>query len=118
MGDKKPIISLNTIFVPTDRDDYTVVSEYVEKCVIHIKDNYNVTPYIYTRQNFWNDHVKETPEIVKECPLWIARWRDQEPSPAELSNGWNEWTIWHHSNQGSVPGITGNVDLDKMKVCS
>ncbi|TDG94777.1 glycoside hydrolase family 25 protein [Cardinium endosymbiont of Culicoides punctatus] len=113
---KNPIISLNLIFSKDDKDDYSLMAPVVEEFVIYLQHKHNITPYISTTQSFWNDNVKNTPEAVKKCPLWIARFRDQEPSPAELPNGWDKWTMWSYSDKGSVPGITGGVALNKMKV--
>ncbi|CCM10306.1 Lysozyme M1 [Cardinium endosymbiont cEper1 of Encarsia pergandiella] len=95
--------------------DYSLVSSVVEESVGYLKE-INITPFIYTRQNFWDQHVKTTPDIVKKCPLWIARYRSTPPSSNELPNGWQEWKIWQYSSTGSVPGIQGNVDLNKMQL--
>ncbi|WP_339044671.1 glycoside hydrolase family 25 protein [Cardinium endosymbiont of Tipula unca] len=113
----KPIISVNAIEA-SSKDNYELLGCFVKECVNCLKDDYGVTPYIYTSQDFWDEHVKSTPEIVRECPLWVAMWRVEEPSPKKLPNGWDKWTTWHYSDQGTVPGISGNVDLDKMKIDS
>lgn len=112
---RKPIISLNVIKVGS-KDRYELLGSFMEECVSCLKDDHGVTPYVYTNQSFWNTHVKNPSEIVKSCPLWIARWRAEEPSPEELPNGWDKWTMWSYSDKGSVPGIPGNVGLDKIKV--
>lgn len=114
---KKPIISLNAIRVGS-KDTYELLGSFMEECVTCLKDDHGVTPYVYTNRDFWNTYVEKTPEIVKDCTLWIARWKVEEPSLEALPNGWDKWTMWHYSDKGTVPGISGNVDLDKMKIAS
>lgn len=95
--------------------DYNLVRGVVEESVRYLK-NINITPYIYTRTSFWDKYVAETPDIVKECPLWIARWGEAPPQPYELPKGWHDWAIWQYADKGSVPGITGPVDLNRIKI--
>lgn len=52
--------------------------------------------------------------LTKECRdltnhnLWVAEYGIEMPRVTP----WMEWTFWQHSNTGSVPGISGNCDLD------
>jgi lysozyme len=43
-------------------------------------------------------------------PLWIAHYDVEVPTFAP----WKQWTIWQHTSSGSVPGISGFVDLDRF----
>lgn len=92
-----------------------VVSPMMEASVRYLKEKHNIIPYIYTRQNYWDEYVKNTPDIIKSCPLWIARYRLTPPTSKELPNGWREWKIWQHTEEGSVFGINGYVDENIMK---
>ncbi|WP_422389222.1 GH25 family lysozyme [Cardinium endosymbiont of Tipula unca] len=91
----------------TPLEAYKLVSSVTEACVTYLIEQ-GIMPFIYTRTNFWNKYVSETPEVVKRCPLWISKWSEIEPSLGELPNGWNKWTIWQYADKGSVPGIEGN----------
>ena len=93
---------------------YKLVSEVVEECVDIIHQEIGKYPYIYNRTSFWDKYVQKTPEIVKECPLWIARWRATPPSSAELPKGWTDFKVWQYSCHGRVEGIAGEVDLNKV----
>jgi len=42
-------------------------------------------------------------------PLWVASW--DVPAPT-LPAGWTTWALWQFTSTGTVPGITGDVDLD------
>lgn len=112
LADHKSIIALDV--EEHLRANYTTVQNVVMECVQLLKDK-NITPYIYTRTSFWDVHVPVTPDVIKQCPLWIARYRETAPSDAELPNGWKRWDIWQYSEKGTVAGIKGNVDLNKMK---
>ncbi|QWU13871.1 Lyzozyme M1 (1,4-beta-N-acetylmuramidase), GH25 family [Paenibacillus sophorae] len=41
--------------------------------------------------------------------LWIAKYSSQPPLNIQA---WDKWDIWQYTQTGTVPGITGNVDLD------
>lgn len=64
---------------------------------------------IYANLDWWNtrltSNVFENPSWHK----WIAQW-----APACTYNG--TYDIWQYSGHGSVPGISGEVDLDYMYV--
>ncbi|XP_054720356.1 lysozyme M1-like [Uloborus diversus] len=109
------ITTNNIIALDVEKEEGTadIVTNTLQNCVHYLK-NRNITPYIYTTQSFWNKYVPNTPEIIKACPLWIARWRDKEPSPSELPSGWKEWKIWQYSSTGRCVGIKGDVDLNRM----
>lgn len=65
-------------------------------------------PIVYTYPDFWNRGVGGA---VGTYPLWIATYgRDAPIVPA----GWSEWTFWQYSSTGRVPGIAGDVDLDRF----
>jgi len=42
-------------------------------------------------------------------PLWIA---DFTAKPPRVPGGWDEWVFWQTTDQGSVPGVRGKVDLN------
>ncbi|HLL75412.1 MAG TPA: GH25 family lysozyme [Pyrinomonadaceae bacterium] len=64
------------------------------------------TPIIYTAPAFWNENLNGS---FGRYPLWVAEYGVSSPKRV---NGWDGWTFWQHSESGSVPGISGSVDLD------
>ncbi|MDO4573340.1 MAG: LysM peptidoglycan-binding domain-containing protein, partial [Clostridia bacterium] len=45
-------------------------------------------------------------------PLWAADWGPEEP---DITSGvWDGWTGFQYSDDGSLPGIRGRVDLDRF----
>lgn len=68
-------------------------------------------PILYTDSDFGAD-VLSNPDFSR-YPLWVAEYSDQIsiiPSPWKKSG----WTIWQHSEKGQIPGIDGDVDLDRF----
>ena len=53
-------------------------------------------------------------EVVKLFPhLWLYRYTSaSDPGDTGL---WPTWDIWQHSSGGHVNGISGNIDMDRIK---
>jgi CubicO group peptidase (beta-lactamase class C family)/GH25 family lysozyme M1 (1,4-beta-N-acetylmuramidase) len=43
--------------------------------------------------------------------LWVANWGVSCPN---VPSGWSTWKFWQYTDMGSVPGISGAVDLDEF----
>ena len=75
-----------------------------------------VKPIIYTNRTFWSSAMADTDWFARNGyqVLWIAHWTTAT-APTLPAGGWggNGWTFWQHSGAGSVPGISGPVDLDR-----
>jgi GH25 family lysozyme M1 (1,4-beta-N-acetylmuramidase) len=63
---------------------------------------------IYTNRSWWNTCTGGSGEFAVTNPLWYA---EPDPDP-QLPNGWSRYTFWQYSQSGSVPGISGEVDLN------
>jgi lysozyme len=64
-------------------------------------------PVLYTDPSFW---ATLSTSQFGAYPLWIAEYGSL--SAPKLPTGWTAWTFWQHSETGTVPGISGTVDLD------
>lgn len=67
-------------------------------------------PGLYTRTSFITAHLDQTNQALAQYGLWLASWGlpSQPPAPAP----WPFIAIWQDSASGSLPGVTGPVDLD------
>ena len=74
-----------------------------------------VRPMIYTSPNFWSTYLGDTTMFADAGyrVLWVAHWGVDQPRVPASNWGGNGWTFWQYTSQGSVPGISGNVDLDR-----
>lgn len=68
--------------------------------------------FFYTYGDFWNSQLG-APEstVLGRCPLVLASYGSSFPT---LSNWPSGPAIWQYSESGHVPGIVGNVDLDRF----
>lgn len=78
-------------------------------------------PIIYTGKYFWQDNVGSS--AFSDYLLWHAQYPNacqppsNDPPPvcsgcANIADQWSEIAVWQYSSSGSVPGISGNVDLN------
>lgn len=66
-------------------------------------------PLLYTNPSTIVEHSLFGYPALAEYGLWLANYRETMPSaPAP----WERIAFWQHSSSGSVPGISGDVDLD------
>lgn len=63
---------------------------------------------IYSYSPFFNENLPSNHNLGN-IRLWIA---DYNP-PLILPKGWNKAWLWQYTQTGKIPGITGNVDLNK-----
>jgi GH25 family lysozyme M1 (1,4-beta-N-acetylmuramidase) len=64
-------------------------------------------PIVYTGKYFWNDNVQSSAFAAN--PLWLAAYVSGCP---DTPRPWTKWTFWQFTDSGSVPGISGNVDVN------
>jgi GH25 family lysozyme M1 (1,4-beta-N-acetylmuramidase) len=64
-------------------------------------------PIIYSTADWWDTCTGGSTAFGAD-PLWIAGYTSGSPP---MPAGWGNWTFWQYTSRGSVPGITGHVDL-------
>ncbi|MGF9741572.1 GH25 family lysozyme [Priestia megaterium] len=73
--------------------------------------------FINDQRNKFNDGTTARGNILKDMKLWVAAYEDQYPAAygngVADTGGWTKWTINQYSQQGTITGITGAVDLDR-----
>jgi GH25 family lysozyme M1 (1,4-beta-N-acetylmuramidase) len=105
----RPVLDIE---LPLDRNlSQSFMSQWVVKWATTVKAGLGVDPIIYTYTSF---AATELNSSVTPYPLWIANYNSTPPSlpPASAYLPWSSWEFWQYSSTGSVPGISGNVDLD------
>ncbi|MEL7116886.1 MAG: GH25 family lysozyme [Pseudomonadota bacterium] len=103
-GDLPPTVDIETESAGAESDANLIKD--LHTFLDLLKQNYGADPFIYTGPGFWNAHFDDS---FSGYPLWVAEYGVSQPKPV---TGWTYWTIWQHSQTGSVPGVAGNVDLD------
>jgi lysozyme len=88
---------------------------WVGEWVAKVRAKTGVSPMIYSSPSFWRDRLGDTNRFARGgVRLWVAHWNVAKPDvPAGNWSG-HGWTFWQHSDCGSVKGITGCVDEDRL----
>lgn len=72
-----------------------------------VKRHYGVWPVIYSYVKFYNQYLAPR---FNSFHLFLARYDGMEP----VIEGQGQHNIWQHTNQGTIFGIKGKVDLDSF----
>ena len=86
----------------------TDMQTWMQACVNQIKTMTHRPPMIYCSPSFWNSAMP-TGASNMGCPLWIAHWFVSSPT---VPSSWSTYAFWQYNDNGSVSGISGNVDSD------
>jgi lysozyme len=101
-----PAIDVET----TDNEPAATVVANLQIVINDLESAFHTAPVIYASPDWWDSWIGSS-NFVGD-PLWVADWNSGPPSlPA---NGWggNGYQTWQYTSNGSVPGISGAVDLD------
>lgn len=78
-----------------------------------------VKPMIYATPSFWRNAMGDSRWFADNgYRLWVAHWGVTSPSVPGSNWGGRSWTAWQYTNQGTVPGISGRVDLNRLRISS
>jgi lysozyme len=106
-GDLVPTIDVET----TDGEPQSVVVANLRTMVNAVSAAIGSLPAIYCSPSWWNGNINSAAFTLD--PLWVANWFVSQPSVPENNWGGTGWQVWQYSDAGSVPGISGAVDLDQ-----
>jgi len=74
-------------------------------------------PILYTGYYFWQDEVGNPTDIGANYRLWLPSYPANPESTTFrplVPAGWSTWTFWQYRSDGRVPGISGNVDMNRF----
>jgi len=112
-GDLVPVLDLEV----SNGLDSASLATWAQTWLSQVSAATGVRPIIYTNPNFWTTSMADTDWFARNgySVLWIANWTTA-PQPAVPAGNWggNGWTFWQLSSTGTVPGISGAVDLDRF----
>ena len=69
-----------------------------------VEDRYHVKPIIYTYYKFKEKYLSAP--VFDDYPYWIAHYYVEKIAYK------GSWKFWQHTDTGTLPGITGRVDLN------
>jgi lysozyme len=113
-GDLIPVLDLEV----SNGLDPASLTAWAQTWLAQVAATTGVRPIIYTNPTFWSSSMADTDWFARNGypVLWIAHWTSAN-APTVPAGGWggSGWTFWQHSGTGTVPGISGFVDLDRFK---
>ena len=93
------------------------LQEWVKAYLARIYERTGAHGMIYASPTFWKNAMGDTTWFASNGyrMVWVAHWTSG-PAPTIPAQNWggNGWTFWQYTSSGSVPGISGRVDLDRF----
>ncbi len=79
-----------------------------------VEEELGTKPILYLGFYFARDVLQSAkyPEL-SSYPLWIAHYTSK-PNPL-IPPPWSKWTFWQFSDKGQIPGVSGNVDVNRFR---
>ena len=112
-GDLLPALDVES---PFDGASQVQVRVWVKTWLKRVKRKLGARPIIYTNTTSWAATGDTTKFALKGHPLWVANWGVKSPSVPAANWGGRGWSLWQYTSSGSVPGISGRVDMNRLRV--
>lgn len=100
-GDLPPVLDLES----ADGLASSVVVAKAKAWLAKVEAAIKVKPIVYTAA-FMSNVIGTN---FSGYTLWVANYQTTCPT---MPSGWTDWHFWQSSDSGSVPGISGNVDVN------
>lgn len=112
-GDLLPVLDVETPFTGLTPGR---LRAWILTWMKRVKKGVGVKPMIYTNATSWGA-TGNTTKFAAGHPLWVAQWGVRKPTLVPAAN-WagRGWSVWQFTSSGSVPGISGRVDMDYLRV--
>ena len=95
----------------------TALTNWTKAWLQRMYDRTGARPLIYTSPAFWRNNLNDSRWFADNgySILWVAHWNTSSPSVPGSNWGGRSWTFWQYTSDGSVPGISGRVDLNRYR---
>jgi GH25 family lysozyme M1 (1,4-beta-N-acetylmuramidase) len=112
-GDLVPVLDLEDAggLAPVE------LQEWVKAYLGRIYERTGAHGMIYASPTFWRNAMGDSTWFAANGygMIWVAHWTTALGPTVPAQNwGGNGWTFWQYTSSGSVPGISGRVDLDRF----
>ena len=91
----------------------TFISNWMQVFSDTINSTLGTRPIIYTSK--YGANTRFTSQIATQHELWLAWWKGtgtSNPPVASDTPLFGDWQFWQYTAEGSVAGVSGNVDRD------
>jgi len=110
-GELVPVLDVETPFTGMTS---TSLRTWVRVWVKKVSKQLGRKPMIYTNSTSWGSTGNTTEFARARYPLWVAEWGVSRPSVPAANWAGRGYSVWQFTSSGSVPGISGNVDMDRL----
>jgi GH25 family lysozyme M1 (1,4-beta-N-acetylmuramidase) len=110
-GELVPVLDVESPFTGMTA---TTLRTWVRVFVKRVTKRLGRKPMIYTNASSWGA-TGNTLEFAKaKYPLWIAEYGVSSPGVPASNWAGRGYSVWQFTSSGSVPGISGKVDMDRL----
>lgn len=112
-GDLRPVIDFET---PFDGAEPAQLRIWLRTWLRRVGEALRTKPIIYTNATSWglNGNVREFAKAGHR--LWVANWNVKKPVVPALNWAGRDWSVWQYTSSGVLPGFSGRVDLNRLRV--
>jgi GH25 family lysozyme M1 (1,4-beta-N-acetylmuramidase) len=112
-GDLRPALDVETPFAGlTHKQLRTWVRVWVKR----VRRALGPRPIIYTNATSWAATGNTREFARSKHALWVANWNVRRPAVPAGNWARRGWSVWQWTSSGSVPGISGRVDMNRLRV--
>lgn len=114
-GDLRPVLDFEH---PFGRMSPRLLRIWTRTWLRVVERRYGVKAIVYTNHSSWQATGDARGFAKRGHPLWVAHWKVPPSRILVPAGNWegNGWSIWQWTSEGSVPGIRGPVDRNRMRV--
>jgi lysozyme len=110
-GELVPVLDVET---PFSGMTSTTLRTWIRVWVKRVTKRLGRKPMIYTNATSWASTGNTTEFARARYPLWVAEYGVSRPSVPAANWAGHGYSVWQFTSSGSVPGISGNVDMDRL----
>jgi lysozyme len=112
-GDLRPALDVES---PFDGATAVQIRVWIKTWITRVKRNLGASPIIYTNNASWAATGNTTKFAAKGYPLWVANFDVKSPLVPASNWAGRGWSVWQYTSSGTVPGISGRVDMNRLRV--
>jgi GH25 family lysozyme M1 (1,4-beta-N-acetylmuramidase) len=110
-GELVPVLDIES---PFSGMTATTLRTWIRVWVKKVNKRLGRKPMIYTNASSWAATGNTLEFAQARYPLWIAEWGVSRPSVPASNWAGHGYSVWQYSSSGTVAGISGNVDQDRL----
>jgi GH25 family lysozyme M1 (1,4-beta-N-acetylmuramidase) len=112
-GNLVPVLDVETPFTGLDANR---LRTWIRVWVKRVAARLGRKPMIYTNASSWAATGDSTEFAKAKYPLWVAEWGVSRPSVPAGNWAGRGWSVWQYTSSGTVSGISGRVDMNRLRV--